>query len=575
MERMIINRMYWLIESPTLDTPLLPDNQFGFRKFRSCQDNLTALVAGIHAGFLVKQDTVAVFVDIKSAFDNVLPHVLLQDLCKLDFPPRLLSFISNFISHRSVQFVSQGSISEPRSALKGTPQGSVLSPTLFNLYLRNVNEVLDSDTELLQFADDIVIFSSLKDTEAAINSNQLILPSPTVRFLGVLLDPKLSGKPHMSYIINKGKRILQIIQALRGTWRRAHPHMLLTIYRAMLRASIEYSALIFGLKHNNLSRALQIIQNQALRLCFGYRISTPLNVIFAESGELTLTHRFRLLALHYFLKISSVQQHITVDKLHQLCDLAEFRDLTSDSTLFYTDGSKVDHSTHVGAAVFAPQLQWELMLKLPPYASVFSAEAYAIYTAITLAIDRKLPKAIIITDSKSVLEAVKSFRNPTNNYLIPLIRSVLVKAESKGTEINFIWIPSHRGISGNEKADQLAKRAIRQGIERNFKVPYSDLCAVTKQEISDNFYLYLESQADIKGSFYFTNIFKRSAKPWYFRMNIPRESIVMINRLRSDHYNLNYSLHRKNLIDDPSCPCGSPQQDMIHMIYECPESRGL
>ncbi|KYN22427.1 Gag-Pol polyprotein [Trachymyrmex cornetzi] len=232
---------------------------------------------------------------------------------------------------------------------------------------------------------------------------------------------------------------------------------------------------------------------------------------------------------------------------------------------------------HVGVAVFAPQLQWELMLKLPPYASVFSAEAYAIYTAITLAIDRKLPKATIITDSKSVLEAVKSFRNQTNNYLIPLIRSVLEEAESKGTEINFIWIPSHRGISGNEKADQLAKRAIRQGIvtiERNFKVPYSDLCAVIKQEISDNFYLYLESQADIKGSFYFNNIFKRSAKPWYFRMNIPRESIVMINRLRSDHYNLNYSLHRKNLIDDPSCPCGSPQQDMIHMIYECPESRG-
>ncbi|XP_018360462.1 PREDICTED: uncharacterized protein LOC108759488 [Trachymyrmex cornetzi] len=462
--------------------PLLPDNQFGFRKFL-CQDNLVAPVASIHA----------------------------------------------------VQFVSQGSISEPRSTLKGTPQGSVLSPTLFNFYLRNVNEALDSDTELLQFADDIVIFSSLKDTEAAINSvelslqglesfllergldisptktqliifsnkrslaqmdysisfrNQLILPSPTVRFLGVLLDPKLSGKPHMSYIINKGKRILQIIQALRDSG-----YLLRAIFLKYLR-------------YNNTSLSTSCIN-------FAIWLSAPL--------ELTT---------------------YTGTSLRPLFSI-EFRDLTSDSTLFYTDGSKVDHSTHVGAAVLAPQLQGELMLKLPPYTSVFSAEAYAIYTAITLAIDRKLPKATIITDSKSVLKAVKSFRNPTNNYLIPLIRSVLEEAESKGTEINFIWIPSHRGISGNEKADQLAKRAIRQ-----------------------------ESQADIKGSFYFSNIFKRSAKPWYFRINIPRESIVMINRLRSNHYNLNYSLHRKNLIDDPSCPCGAPQQDMIHMIYECPESRG-
>ncbi|KYQ60002.1 hypothetical protein ALC60_00973 [Trachymyrmex zeteki] len=267
--------------------------------------------------------------------------------------------------------------------------------------------------------------------------NQPILPSPTVRFLGVLLDPRLSGQAHMSFIIDKGRRTLQIIQALRGTWWGAHPHMLLTIYRALLRASIEYSSHIFSLTQNSLSRALQIVQNQALRLCFGYRISTPLNVIYVETVELTLSFRFRLLTSRYFLKISSVRNHIVIDKLHLLYDTAaetnrtdylhahfpaaiifnhiwtsyhssidcsftlpnfrssfrsttisspytslslpsvdltnffpippaqsffnqELQYLTSDSVLFYTDGSKVDHSSYVGAAVFSPQLEAEL-----------------------------------------------------------------------------------------------------------------------------------------------------------------------------------------------------------------------
>ncbi|KYN09076.1 hypothetical protein ALC57_18814, partial [Trachymyrmex cornetzi] len=226
---------------------------------------------------------------------------------------------------------------------------------------------------------------------------------------------------------------------------------------------------------------------------------------------------------------------------------------------------------HVGAAVFSPQLNAELMLKLPPFTSIFSAEVYAVYSPITLSIDLKLPKASFITDSKSVLEAAKGYCNSTNNYLIPLIKSALKEAETSGTNIRFIWIPSHRGIEGNEKADQLAKRAIRHGIERNFKVPYSDFCAVIKLDIFNNFYRQLESLADIKGSFYFSKIFNKSSKPWYFRMKVSRETIVMINRLRSDHYNLNHSLYRKNLVDDPSCPCGSPKQDILHMIYDCPD----
>ncbi|KYN13209.1 hypothetical protein ALC57_14595 [Trachymyrmex cornetzi] len=324
-------------------------------------------------------------------------------------------------------------------------------------------------------------------------------------------NPSLDNYIYYRSVVSQSYKILR--RTKRAGWK-AHPHMLLTIYRSRLRASIEYSAHIFGTMTNERTRALQVIQNHALRLCFGYCVSTPLNVVHAEAMELFLPLRFHLFASRYFLKISSVTDHPVVLKLYELCDLAagmnnmnylhahfpaallfqqmqifrnivdrsytlpnfrhsfsssfiscsysslstpsletldhlpnpcaqaafdqEFSHLTAVSTVFYTVGSKVDHSTHVGAAVLIPQLQGELMYKLSSYTSIFSAEAFAIYNAITTAIDPQLSKAMIVTDSRSVLEAIKGTCIRTNNYLILLIKARLEEAENEGTCIQFI-----------------------------------------------------------------------------------------------------------------------------------------
>ncbi|KYN02853.1 hypothetical protein ALC62_06320 [Cyphomyrmex costatus] len=206
------------------------------------------------------------------------------------------------------------------------------------------------------------------------------------------------------------------------------------------------------------------------------------------------------------------------------------------------------------------------MYRLPSYTSIFSAEAYAIYIAVSISIDNNLQKATIVSDSLSVLHALNGHHNSTNNshpasglFWRRLSLKVL-KSTSSGS-------PRTAVIIGNEKADQLAKRAISKGIEPNFKVPYSDICAVIKYKITENFFQHIVSLSDVKGSYFFSHIFNRAAKPWYFRLKISRDAIVMVNRLHSDHYNLNHSLHRKNLIDSPSCPCGDPKQDILHLIY--------
>lgn len=89
-----------------------------------------------------------------------MPDILTGDLVNLSFPPRFVKFINNLIASRNIQFVIQGDLSPPYTSRKGTPQGSVLSLTLFNIYLRDINSSLASNSLLLQFADDIVIFAS-------------------------------------------------------------------------------------------------------------------------------------------------------------------------------------------------------------------------------------------------------------------------------------------------------------------------------------------------------------------------------------------------------------------------------
>lgn len=366
---MILNRVYWLAEfSSTMFPPLFPDNQFGFGKFRSSLDNLIILTTSIHTGFMRGQAMVAIFIDISSAFNNVLPHILIRDLMELGFPPLFINFINNPISFRVVQFVFQGYLSDPLTSRKGTPQGSILSLTLFNIYLRGINDVLDSHTSLLQFADDIVICSSSSCTLDALHSvensfrnidlylssrgleisprktqmmisrkegnppaiyfiktaDYIIIPSASVRFLGVLLDPKLTGKNHMEHLIIKGGKTLQIITALRGTWWGAHPHLLLSIYKSMTRSSFEYAALIFALKDNVSSTKLQRIQNRAIRLCFGYRNSIPINVMHAESCTPLLKYRLQYLTAKYFLKIFSMEEHPVHQETSRIMRFGQF-----------------------------------------------------------------------------------------------------------------------------------------------------------------------------------------------------------------------------------------------------------
>lgn len=122
-------------------------------------------------------------------------------------------------------------------------------------------------------------------------------------------------------------------------------------------------------------------------------------------------------------------------------------------------------------------------------------------------------------------------------------------------------------------ADELARRATKVGITCNFKVPYSDFFSVPREKLNFDFDKYIEHWARFKGTAFFEKIYQKCRKPWYYRTSLTREAIVTISRIRANHYNLNHTLFRKNLSDNPACPCGYPSQDINHIVFNCPNTQ--
>jgi len=125
-----------------------------------------------------------------------------------------------------------------------------------------------------------------------------------------------------------------------------------------------------------------------------------------------------------------------------------------------------------------------------------------------------------------------------------------------------LFLLASEGILGNEMVDEVVKEACSSGPRRFFLIPYSDLQAEARSKSQLRFHNYLKSKVRDTGAYYSTLYLSESVKPWYFKLPLNRSEVVLVNRLRSNHYNhynLNYSLYRKNTIDS----CGNPRQGSI------------
>jgi hypothetical protein len=115
------------------------------------------LSSDIRISFQQKKKALAAFLDISGAYDNVLIDVLCGNLCGLQLPLEMVRILWDLLHRRSLIFYHGGEAYTRCVGVKGLPQGSVLSPLLYNV---GIDAQMVRGVSLLQYADDLVIYAS-------------------------------------------------------------------------------------------------------------------------------------------------------------------------------------------------------------------------------------------------------------------------------------------------------------------------------------------------------------------------------------------------------------------------------
>ena len=152
-ERLIFNEMFEFF----IENNLISQHQSGFKPGDSCINQLSSITHEIHQSFDDGFDVRSVFLDISKAFDKVWHDGLIFKLKQNGISGNLLNLLSNFLRNRKQRVVLNGQSSSWADVTAGVPQGSILGPLLFLIYINDLADGLSSIAKL--FADDTSLFS--------------------------------------------------------------------------------------------------------------------------------------------------------------------------------------------------------------------------------------------------------------------------------------------------------------------------------------------------------------------------------------------------------------------------------
>nr|CAI5829658.1 unnamed protein product [Callosobruchus analis] len=334
-ERVIKNRLEFYFQSVSK----LPSNQFGFKKGYSTTDAVSQLVTDIQITFSKNDYAGAAFLDLKGAYDSVDISLLRKKLLKMSLPLRVANMLCKLFLDRKIFIRSMNNtLVGPRCVSVGLPQGSVLSPILFNIYTSDLHEE-EISYNIIQYADDFVIYNTNKTWEDCLSNTRLSISdiskklvtmgfslSPEkssivffsrhriqnmecvevnntsypvadqVTYLGIAIDKKLCWKPFINNIVNRSNKGINFLKMIRRTWWGADPQTCLTFYKAYIRSIIDYGCIFYGSASRNIIKRIEIVQNTSLRLCAGAMCSTPVEPLRVEFLEPPLMLRRAFLA---------------------------------------------------------------------------------------------------------------------------------------------------------------------------------------------------------------------------------------------------------------------------------------
>ena len=313
-EKILYTRLIKYIDK----SKLLYKYQYGFRKNHSTEHALIELVDQIRLSMGQRQMTCGIFIDLSKAFDTVNHQILLDKLEHYGIRGHALELFKSYLSNRKQYVHIEKSKSQTRPISCGVPQGSVLGPLFFLLFINDLPKCCSTGKVRL-FADDTTIFFHSNSIDDIISTGKVIMTELTtwfeankltlnadkssftifksgrkviqnlplhidflnqkiqrtshIKFLGIILDENLTWNHHINEICGKLKRLFHIFYNIRNY---LNEENIKTIYYALVYSRIKYGITVYGQACKNKLKIIQTIQNQLLKVLSGknYRFST-------------------------------------------------------------------------------------------------------------------------------------------------------------------------------------------------------------------------------------------------------------------------------------------------------------
>ena len=147
---------------------LLTSSQFGFRENFSSVDALLYATENIRKKLNDSENVAAAFLDLSKGFDSISHSILLDKLREPNFGNHAVSLIESYLKNRNQKVMLTTCKSDWIQLYQGVPQGTVLGPLLFNIYIRSMRKSVSNNCQLVQYADDTMIFSAHLDQNQGI-----------------------------------------------------------------------------------------------------------------------------------------------------------------------------------------------------------------------------------------------------------------------------------------------------------------------------------------------------------------------------------------------------------------------
>lgn len=343
-EFILLNRLSRFCEINNLIMP----EQFGFRKKHSTLHQLLRVTETIHNGFRRNMTTGAIFLDVAKAFDRVFFPALLYKLKRLGFSAQFVHIINSFLSNRAFRVRVNNAISNPRLIHAGVPQGSLLSPLLFSIYINDIPKIPKID--LACYADDTAIITQFfrlpqvlsnlqlylndlmlwlvtwkikinasKSVAIIFHRNKRITPTQSlvifnepipwakdVKYLGLNLNQNLNWRNHIQKSINKAKAARGLLQCYLSKNCHLSLESKLLSYTAIIRPILTYGIQIWFPHLKTHRKKLQNFQNTSLRQITKAGLFVRNEVIHKDLKIDSIFTFSRKLKEKFFLKIEQI-----------------------------------------------------------------------------------------------------------------------------------------------------------------------------------------------------------------------------------------------------------------------------